>query len=105
MGLFKGNEVEKIDSGRFEEEILCSTTTVIDFYTGWCAPCKKLTPILEDAVSNYDVRAFKLDAEENQDLCLKYNVMSVPTLLFFRSGKEVDRMNGLVSLKDILEIV
>ncbi len=97
----------KITNENFEDEILKSDKTVlIDFYADWCAPCKMLSPIIEGvAEENNDIKVAKINVDELQELAIKYEVMSIPTLVVIKNGQEVNRSVGLVSKDDILNLV
>ena len=71
---------------------------LVDFWAAWCGPCRAIAPILEDlAASNPGkVQIAKLDVDANQRTSMKFNVRSIPTLLFFKDGKHVDTVVGLV---------
>lgn len=75
---------------------------LVDFWAPWCAPCRMMAPILNELSNELD-KAFvgKLDVEKNQGIAAKYNVRSIPTLIVFKNGKEVDRFVG-VKNKDFL---
>ena len=84
----------------FEETVLKSEIPVmIDFFTEWCGPCRAIAPMVEQIAKEYEgkARVGKVDAEKNQDISLKYGIRSVPTLLFFKNGKLVDRLSGATS--------
>ena len=97
----------KITNENFEEEILKSDKTVlIDFYADWCAPCKMLSPIIEQvAEENNDIKVVKINVDELQEIAIKYEVMSIPTLVVIKNGQEVNRSVGFVSKSQILELV
>ena len=97
----------KITNENFEEEILKSDKTVlIDFYADWCAPCKMLSPIIEQVdEENNDIKVVKINVDELQDIAIKYEVMSIPTLVVIKNGQEVNRSVGFVSKSQILELV
>ena len=100
-------EVMKVTSSNFEEEVLNSDKTVlIDFYADWCGPCKMFSPIVESvAEENEDIKVVKIDVDNAQDLAIKYQVMSIPTIVVIKNGQEVNRNVGVVSKSQILEMV
>ena len=100
-------EVMKVTSANFEEEVLNSDKAVlIDFYADWCGPCKMFSPIIESvAEENEDVKVVKIDVDNAQDLAIKYQVMSIPTIVVIKNGKEVNRNVGVVSKSQIVEMV
>jgi thioredoxin 1 len=68
---------------------------VADFYAEWCMPCLMLSPIIEDLSEQMkDVVFVKINTEDNEELARKYNVSSIPCLIIFRNGKEIDRIIG-----------
>lgn len=86
----------KITNENFEKEILNSDKlSVVDFQADWCGPCKVLGPVIDKlSEQRNDVTVGKLNLDNNRDLAVKYNVRSIPTVLFFKDGKEVDRATG-----------
>mgnify|MGYP002734620826 CR=1 FL=1 len=100
-------EIMKVTSANFEEEVLKSEKTVlIDFYADWCGPCKMFSPIVEAvAEENEDIKVVKIDVDNAQDLAIKYQVMSIPTTVVIKDGKEVNRVVGMVSKSDLVEMV
>ena len=100
-------EVMKVTSSNFEEEVLNSDKTVlIDFYADWCGPCKMFSPIVESvAEENEDIKVVKIDVDNAQDLAIKYQVMSIPTIVVIKNGQEVNRNVGIVSKSQIVEMV
>ena len=82
--------VLKITSENFNEEVLNSKGKVlIDFYADWCGPCKMMSPIIDQIAeeTNEDVKVGKINVDDNQDLAMKYNVMSIPTIMVIKMGK------------------
>lgn len=81
----------------FADEVLHSDKTVLaDFYADWCGPCKMQAPILEEfEKENADIKCVKINTEENLDLSMTYGIMSIPTLVVFKNGKEVNRASGV----------
>lgn len=81
----------------FEEKVLKSAKPVmVDFFAEWCGPCKMAEPIIEELSEEYKDKMTigKLDVDSNQATSGKYGVMSIPTVIMFKDGKEVDRMSG-----------
>ena len=100
-------EVLKVTSSNFEKEILKSEKTVlIDFYADWCGPCQILSPIVEQiATENNNIKVCKINVDEEQNLAIKYEIMSIPTLVVIKNGNEIHRLIGVVKKSEILEIV
>jgi len=79
-----------------------SGNCIIDFYADWCGPCKMLAPEFEKASENIEnVKFGKVDIDGSQELAGRFQVMSIPTILFFKNKEQVDRHNGLLSSEDI----
>ena len=92
----------------FREEVLQSDLPVlVDFWADWCAPCMMLAPIIEEISDELDgrVNVCKIDVDQSQDLAATYGVMSIPTLMIFSKGKEVERTVGYMSKEDVLTFV
>ncbi len=84
----------------FEQEVLKSEIPVlVDFWAEWCGPCRMIGPTIEELAEEFAGRAkiAKLNVDEAQQLAMKYNVMSIPTLLFIKDGEVVDQVIGVVS--------
>lgn len=96
--------VKQLNDNNFSNEVLNnSSTTLVDFYADWCGPCKMLSPIVEEiAEENTDIFIGKVNVDESPSLAEKYKVFSIPTLIVFKSGKEIARMVGLRSKEAIL---
>ena len=81
----------------FEEKVIKSTTPVlVDFYADWCGPCKLAAPVIEELAEEYKGRLTvgKVNVDENSILSGKYGVMSIPTMIVFKDGKEAERASG-----------
>lgn len=80
---------------------------LVDFWAQWCGPCKMLGPVIEELAEDYDGKAVvgKVDIDEYQELAAKYGVMSIPTVVLFRDGKEVDRLVGLQPKQKIAQMI
>lgn len=88
--------IEHLDDGNFQEKIK-GAPILVDFFAEWCGPCRMLGPILEQVAKDLagKVRVAKLDIDDNQGTASQYKVTSVPTVILFHNGKEVDRLVGL----------
>ena len=100
-------EVLKVTSENFEKEVLQSDKTVlVDFYADWCGPCKMLSPVVDSVANeNEDIKVVKVNVDNAQDLAIKYQVMSIPTLVVIKNGQEINRSVGVVSKSQIEEMV
>jgi len=82
----------------FEKEVVQSPIPVIvDFTATWCGPCQRLAPIIEELAGEYrgKVKVGKIDIDQNPEVVGKFGILSVPTVISFRSGKPVETMVGL----------
>lgn len=98
--------VKEVDKTNFEEEVLKSEIPVmVDFWAPWCAPCRMIAPIVERLAERYQgqLKVVKLNVDENQEYAIRYQVMSIPTLLFFKDGQAVDRIMGAVGEQAIVQ--
>jgi thioredoxin 1 len=90
----------------FQEKILNhSGVSFVDFWAAWCAPCRMLAPIVEELATDYagKVQIAKLDVDSNQYTARQYEVMSIPTMIIFKDGEEVDRLVGVMPKEMIAE--
>ena len=99
--------LKHITEAEFETEVLNSTKPVlVDFFATWCGPCKMIAPILEEIATSEDsFDIAKIDIDDAEELCDKFGVMSVPTLIKFAGGAEVARKIGLSSKQDLLDMM
>lgn len=98
--------MEIINSQDFEKRVLKNNKTVlVDFFATWCGPCRMLSPILEQVASETDAEILKVDIDESMDLARRFGIMSVPTMILFKNGEEVNRMTGLRQKAQILSMI
>ena len=100
-------EVLKITMDNFKKEVLEESKTVlVDFYADWCGPCKMLSPVIEAvAKENNSAKFVKINVDEAQELAMEYNIMSIPTVVVIKEGKEVKRTVGLVDKTELTEMI
>lgn len=100
-------DVTKITSENFEIEVLKSEKTVlVDFYADWCGPCKMLSPVVDEvAQENEDIKVVKINVDEAQNVAMKYNIMSIPTLVVIKNGQETSRSVGVIDKSQILDMI
>ncbi|MDR2770638.1 MAG: thioredoxin [Clostridiales Family XIII bacterium] len=102
-------EIIVLTEENYDAEVLQTPAPiVIDFYADWCNPCKLMAPAFDEAAAEYAgrVRFAKINVDESKKLAIKSKVLSIPTLLFFKDGEQVDRVTGpldAVQLKGRLE--
>ena len=81
----------------FDAEVLKAEGPVlVDFYADWCGPCKMMSPIVEQIESLFagKLKVGKLNVDDNQEIAIRYGVMSIPTFLFFKNGELVEQCVG-----------
>ena len=91
--------VNKFDGNNFEAEVLKSDIPVfVDFYADWCGPCKMTSPVIDKMAEEYAgrIKVGKVNVDENSDLAVKYGIMSIPNMVFFKNGEVVDRVVGAI---------
>lgn len=101
-------EVREITDAEFEAAVKKSGVVLVDFFAEWCMPCVMLVPIIDELAQTFKnkVTFIKVNIDENHDTAEKFKIMSIPTLLIFKKGDMVDRINGAQSydiLKEKLE--
>lgn len=95
----KGGTVEFTDAN-FQSKVLSSSKlSVVDFWAPWCGPCRAMGPVIEDLAKEYNgkVNIGKLNVDDNPNISVKYSIRSIPTLLFIKDGKVVDKLVGVYS--------
>ncbi len=98
--------MEVLTEENFDQEVLKSDVPVlVDFYAEWCGPCKMLDPILNELAEEYKGKwkLRKVNIDDSPEIAEKYQVQSIPTIKFFKDGKEVDSINGFQSKEKLIE--
>lgn len=91
--------VANVTSDSFENDVVkAAGLVVVDFWATWCGPCKIISPIVEELANEYEGKASfgKINTDENPDLASRFNIRGIPTLMFFKNGKNIDQLVGAV---------
>jgi len=89
--------VGKVSDADFDAQVLkAEGPVVVDFWAEWCGPCKMIAPLVDQIATEYTgkIKVGKLDADEHQDVLMRYGIMSIPTLILFKGGEPVVRVTG-----------
>jgi thioredoxin 1 len=90
----------------FDASIAENKLTVVDFYTTWCGPCKRMEPFIKEVkAENSDINVLQVDAEAYMEMTQRYNLEGYPTLIFFKGGQVVDRALGYMDKEGIMQFV
>ncbi len=92
--------------GKFNDIIKGETPTLVDFYATWCGPCKTLAPILDQLKSKKGqaLRILKIDVDKNPAIADKLGIRGVPTLIYYKNGKQIWRKSGVIPLPELVTL-
>lgn len=104
MGYMTEN-IKVLNSKEFDD-FLDGENVVIDFYADWCGPCKITAPEFESASEELKdrVKFAKVDVDKSQDLAIRFQVMGIPTMIFFKDKEQVERVSGAMDKDEIVDI-
>ena len=102
------DKVLEFSDGKFDSEVLqASEPVLVDFWATWCAPCKALTPVIDEVAAEFDgkVKVGKVNVDDNPETPGKYGVRGIPTLILFKDGKVIDQLVGAVPKSQIQDLI
>ncbi len=99
--------IEEINDDNFKNSIQKNDIVIVDFNAPWCGPCRKLSPILEQVQNEFinEVKIYKIDTDKNSISAQEYGIISLPTVLFFKSGEVKETMVGMLTKSSIVSNV
>ena len=101
-------QVMKVDEGSWDAEVMKAPGLVmVDFWAVWCGPCQMVVPIIEESADEYagKLRVMKLNTDENPEIAGRYQVMSIPTILFFKNGRPVEKLVGARPKRQFKDVI
>ncbi len=95
------------DMETFDKALEEGKLMMVDFWAEWCGPCQMLGPVIESLAEEYEGRAVvgKVNTDEEQELAIRYRVMNIPTVLFFKDGREIERRVGVMPPDAFVQIL
>jgi thioredoxin 1 len=96
--------VIELNKNNYEKEIAENNSVIVDFWGETCAPCKELTPIIKELEKKYKkIKFASLDAQSNKKIAIKFRILGLPAIIFFKNGKEIKRLIKNQCTKDNIE--
>lgn len=91
----------------FEKAVSSGSLVMADFWASWCGPCKMIAPVIEELATQYEGKAIigKVNTDDEQELAIGLGIANIPTILFFKDGKEIDRKVGVMPLESYAEVL
>ncbi len=103
-----GNDVLKVEESTWDADVMKAPELVmVDFWAVWCGPCQMVAPIVEELATEYagKLRVRKVNTDENPEVAGRYQVMSIPTILFFKNGQVVEKLVGVRPKRQFKEVI
>lgn len=103
-----GEKVLTLTKDNFKEDVLNAKMPVlVDFWAPWCSPCRMIAPIVDELASDFDgrVKVGKVNVDDNREVAVEYGVMSIPTIIIFKDGKDVERIVGYKAKNELASLL
>lgn len=99
--------IQHLKTAEFDAAVEAAPLAMVDFWAPWCGPCRMLSPVVESIAEQYEGKALvgKVNTDEEQELAIRYGVMSIPTVVFLKNGREFDRKVGVMPAEAFTEVL
>ena len=99
--------IKHLKSADFTAEMEAASLALVDFWADWCGPCKMLSPVMEALAEQFDGKVLvgKVNVDEEPDLARRFGVMSIPTVVFLKNGREFDRKVGVMPVQAFTDVL
>lgn len=99
--------IKHLNKAAFDEAVAAGGVVVADFWASWCGPCRMLGPVIEQLADDYEGKALvgKVNVDEEQSVAMQFGVASIPTVIFFKDGKEVARKVGVMPMGEFTKVL
>lgn len=99
--------IKHLKTTEFDAAVDAAPLAMVDFWASWCGPCKMLSPVVEDVADQYEGKALvgKVNVDEEPELAARFGVMSIPTVVFLKNGREFDRKVGVMPPEAFTEVL
>lgn len=107
-GVDVAGDTMKVEDSTWDAEVMkASELVMVDFWAVWCGPCQMVAPIIDELAKEYagKVKVRKLNTDENPEVAGRYQVMSIPTILFFKNGQPVEKLVGARPKRQFKEVI
>ena len=99
--------IKHFKTDEFDSAVEQAPLAMVDFWADWCGPCKALSPVIESLAEQYEGKALigKVNVDEERELAIRFGVMSIPTVVFLKNGREFDRKVGLMPAEAFTQVL